>query len=291
MYDMTSCLRVPLAVGAIVFFLATAVTADPIRDAVPPLLDDAGRAGYGEFTEGALHRAFAIAPGGTWVWVSDMPTPEVAESEALRECSNYTDQSCVIFAVDNQVVFDADAWTGLWGPYIAAGEAAARPVGIRRGERFPDLLLSDPFGAKVKLSDLRGKAVLFHIWGSWCPPCQVEFPELQMLYESLKGEQGITFVLVQSREDIEKSLRWAKRHGFSMPFYDSGSKGLSDRRFRKADGGTIEDRVLAPQFPSTYVLDKNGIIVFSHSGLLRNWPQYAPFLRHVASRSGGGGAQ
>lgn len=246
-------------------------------------LDEAGLAGYREFLSSGDHRAFAIAPGGAWAWVSEMPDPDVAESEAIRNCASYSDQSCIIFAVDGQVVFDRDAWAAAWGPYTGSQEAAVRRPGTTRGTRFPDLVLTEPGGDRVQLSDLEGKIVFLHFWGSWCAPCQFEFPELQALYDSMKGDQGIAFVFVQSREDIERSRRWAEQRKFAMPFYDSGARGPSDHAFAAADGGTVDDRIVAPIFPATYVLDSHGLILFSQFGPQSRWTEYEPLLRHAAA--------
>jgi thiol-disulfide isomerase/thioredoxin len=251
-------------------------------DIAPPHLDETGHAGYREFLAGGHHRGFAIAPGGAWAWVSDMPDPDVAESEAIRACSGLTEQRCAIYALDGQVVFDRGAWAGLWGPYAGAEAAAGRPVGTARGTRFPDLALKDPGGDPVKLSDLRGRIVFLHFWGSWCAPCQIEFPELQGLYDTLKGDDSIAFVFVQAREDIARSRRWARLRGFSMPFYDSGAKGPSDHVFGTADGSTIDDRVVAPRFPATYILDSHGLVMFSRFSPPGHWAEYEPLLRHAA---------
>lgn len=250
-------------------------------DIAPPHLDETGLAGYQEFLAGGHHRGFAIAPGGAWAWVSDMPDPDVAESGAIRACSQLTEQRCAIFALDGQEVFDRAAWAGLWGPYAGTEAAAGRPVGTARGTRFPDLALKDPGGDPVKLSDLRGRIVFLHFWGSWCAPCQVEFPELQGLYDAMKGDDRITFVFVQAREDIERSRRWARLRKFSMPFYDSGAKGPSDRDFAVAGGDSIADRVVAPRFPATYILDSHGLVLFSRFSPPSHWGEYEPLLRHA----------
>ncbi len=45
-------------------------------------------------------------------------------------------------------------------------------------------------GHTLKLSDLRGKAVVLNFWATWCPPCKEEIPwfvELQKRY----GAAGI----------------------------------------------------------------------------------------------------
>ena len=250
-------------------------------DIAPQHLDASGLAGYREYLSSGDHRVFAIAPGGAWAWVSEMPDPDVAESEAIRNCSGYTEQRCTIYSIDGQVVFDPDQWAAAWGPYADSKEAAERSLGTARGARFADLALTAPDGAAVTLSDLRGKIVFLHFWGSWCAPCQFEFPELQALYDSLGDNDGVAFVLVQSREDIERSLRWAKQRHFSMPFYDSGARGPSDHAFALADGGHIEDRFLVPVFPSTYILDSHGLVLFSQHGPQESWSLYEPLLRHA----------
>jgi len=271
---------VAVAAALVAAAIPPALAGNP--EPAPPLLGAEGIAGYRAFLESGDHRAFAIAPGGAWAWVSDMPDPDVAESEAIRACAGYTDQRCIVYAADGQVVLDSEAWAASWGPYLSAEAAAARPVGTGRSMRFPDVMVTDPGGTAVTVSNLRGRIVLIHFWGSWCPPCQVEFPELQQLYDLLATDERIAFVLIQSREDMARSRLWADHRGVTMPLYDSGARGPSDRMLRTADGTGIEDRLVAPLFPATYVLDGNGIIVFSHFGPLARWPEYGLFLRHAA---------
>jgi thiol-disulfide isomerase/thioredoxin len=273
--------RCVLAAAGLMTSWGSLAQAESSEPAAPQLGKDA-RAGYQEFLDGRYHRAFAIAPGGVWAWVSDMPDPEVAESEAIRTCSGFTEQRCTLYAMDDQVILDPAAWALSWSPYLDAAAAARRPVGTARAMRIPDLMVTAPGGAPTKLSELRGNIVFLHFWGSWCAPCQVEFPELQRLYESVSANERIKFVLVQSREDIERSRSWAKRRGITMPLFDSGARGPSDHAFRIADGTSIEDRILAPVFPATYVLDSHGTVLFSHLGPLHGWADYAPLLRHAA---------
>ena len=280
--------RLPILVAGLTFAIAAAgmpLAQAESLDIAPPHLDETGIAGYREFLAGGHNRGFAIAPGGAWAWVSDMPDPDVAESEAIRACSQLTEQRCTLYALDGQVVFDRAAWAGSWGPYAGAEAAAGRPVGTARGTRFPDLVLKDPDGDPVKLSDLQGKVVFLHFWGSWCAPCQFEFPELQAMHDALKGDEGIAFVFVQSREDIVRSRRWAGQRGFSMPFYDSGAKGPSDRDFAIAGGDSLADRIVAPRFPATYILDSHGLVMFSRFSPPGHWGEYEPLLRHASEHS------
>ncbi len=242
-------------------------------------LNTMGKQGYLEFQAAPLHRAFAIAPGGAWAWASGSTTVEVAESDALNACRQYTEQPCHLYAVDDQIVFDEAAWNTSWD---LRTDAKNTVIGTGRGNQFPDLTLNAPDGRKVNLSDLRGKPVFLHFWGSWCPPCQAEFPELQALYDSLGGDNAVTFVLVQGRESIVKSRRWAAKRAITMPLYDSGHQGQEDHSFSLADSSKVADRRMATAYPTTYVLDANGLVVFHQAGPGEQWFQYEKMFRHLA---------
>src|SRR5438270_11907810 len=50
--------------------------------------------------------------------------------------------------------------------------------GDLRGKDAPDFELQALDGKKVKLSELRGKAVVVNFWATWCDPCKLEMPWL-----------------------------------------------------------------------------------------------------------------
>ncbi|MCL4470829.1 MAG: TlpA family protein disulfide reductase [Gammaproteobacteria bacterium] len=254
-------------------------------DAVPHL-DTQGKAGYKEFMAAGKHRSFVIAPGGAWAWKSDEAAADSATDRALQACQRQTDQPCVPYAVDDKVVFDAKAWSTLWGPYQSRAEAAKAKTGKDRGDRFFDLAIRSASGKPMKLSDLRGKVVVVHFWGSWCPPCRREMPELQKLYQELGASSGVRLVLLQMREDFSAARQWAQQQHLTLPLHDSGVKDMASDFLTLANGKTMPDRRLAVAFPTTYVLDRHGVVVFSHIGPISGWPQYLPFLLDVAAKSG-----
>jgi thiol-disulfide isomerase/thioredoxin len=254
--------------------------------AIPPHLQPANHIEFHDYLDAPDHRAFAVAPGGAYGWSAGQPSEPVAEEKALDDCGAHTDQHCVMFSVDGQVVFDGKAWSRLWGPYATAKQAAAASIGSARGNRLPDLALRDEHGKPVTMTALAGKVVFLHFWGTWCPPCLRELPEVKKLHDALADRRDVAFVLVQARESAEVARDWLHRQALSLPLYDSGSRGESDDQFHLSGGGKIADRQVAARFPTTYVLDKRGMVVFSHVGPLADWLAFEAFLRDTADRSG-----
>jgi thiol-disulfide isomerase/thioredoxin len=251
-----------------------------------PHLDASGQEAYREFFEAGAHRAFVIAPGGTWAWKADAVSAEAATRDALQTCQQQAGSSCVPYAIDDRVAFDAQKWPTLWGPYPRRAEAGKARVGQERGNRFFDLAFKNPAGKAMKVSDLRGQVLLLHFWASWCPPCRREMPQLQQLHQALGGASGVQMVLLQVRESFATASQWAQQQQVALPLHDSGVKDRGGKFLTLADGGTLPDRALASTFPTTYILDRYGVVVFSHAGPIEGWVQYLPFLRDVAARSG-----
>lgn len=251
-----------------------------------PHIDDKGREGYRTFRSMPGHRAFAVAPGGAWGWSDSEASRERAMAAAVAACETYTDQPCIVYAVDDEVVFDGVRWSQLWGPYHDRENAKRAATGVERGYRFPDLKFTKQDGRTASISALAGKVVLLHFWGTWCTYCRPELTELQALHDELKGREDIEFALLQVREPYTTTRAWMDEQGFTLPQHDSGVTADGDEQLWLSDGSPIRDRRLALVFPTTYVLDKHGIVVFRRVGPAFRWTEYLPLLNDVADRSG-----
>lgn len=80
------------------------------------------------------------------------------------------------------------------------------------GEVAPDFETEDVFGNPVRLSQFRGQPVWLMFWGSWCPPCRAEFPDIQAAYQQLEP-RGLRMLGVSLREPPLDAASYAARNG------------------------------------------------------------------------------
>jgi len=253
-------------------------------DSIPHVSQNA-RDNFANYIYSPNNKAFAISPGGAWAWVNGLDTEELAREKAIKDCQENGQQRCAIYALNDRIVFDEKHWYGLLQPYSSTKTAAKAETGTNRGMRFPDIQFKDEKGTNRKISNYRGAVTIVHFWGSWCPPCLGELPDLSHFYQEmnkeLKGKARL--ILLQVREPLSDSKQWLKRNQLTgLPLYDSGIKSQEDDKFRLADGAVLADREIARVFPTTYILDKNGIVLLVRYGPIHKWSEYLGFIRHAA---------
>jgi peroxiredoxin len=74
-----------------------------------------------------------------------------------------------------------------------------------QSDKVNDFTLNDLDGNPVTLSELDGLIIL-DFWATWCPPCKVEIPYLQNLYNDY-SDQGLHIIGI-STEDINTQQRF-----------------------------------------------------------------------------------
>jgi cytochrome c biogenesis protein CcmG/thiol:disulfide interchange protein DsbE len=130
------------------------------------------------------------------------------------------------------------------------------PVAPENGALAPDFTLNliGEHGKPVRLSSLKGKAVLLNFWATWCEPCKIEMPwlvELQKKY----GPQGLQVVGVAMDDAGDKAIAaFAHKMGVNYVILQ-GTEKVADLY------GGLEG------LPTTFFLDRSGIVVDQAMGL------------------------
>jgi len=137
--------------------------------------------------------------------------------------------------------------------------------------RCPNFVFQDEQSRIKELKDYRGKIIFVHFWASWCVHCQREMPSIQKLYDELKNEEEIVFLLLTAKKDFYDTKRWAGALGYDVPL-----------ALLNPSGGRMMIKV--PTIPRTLILDRNGIVVLSKTGGT-HWAYWLERIRDLSKPS------
>lgn len=129
--------------------------------------------------------------------------------------------------------------------------------------KAPDFRLATLDGDEFYLSDFRGKVVMLNFWGTWCPPCRKEIPDLVNLQEKY-NKDGLEIVGITinsgSASDIQKFVN-EKNINYTI-LTDFNNSETQQVTF--LIGQTIGQQITS--IPTTLVIDREGYIVKGYLG-------------------------
>lgn len=131
---------------------------------------------------------------------------------------------------------------------------ASSNKGPRVGQPLDNFNLSQLGGSSLQLAGLKGKAIIINFWATWCVPCQEEMPLLEKY--SRKYSDNLTVIGVNSQEQIGVVRDFVTKFGITFPI------GLDAN-------GDLTRSYLINGFPTTFFVDKDGILRNMHIGVLR----------------------
>jgi thiol-disulfide isomerase/thioredoxin len=135
---------------------------------------------------------------------------------------------------------------------------------IAVGKESPDFTLLNLSGEEVSLSDYRGKIVMINFWATWCGFCKKEMPDMQRLSEE---NDDLVILAVDVME--EKSL-----------VEDYIKEGGYDFEVVLDEKGEVAKNYLVSAFPTSYFVDKDGILLGGVPGML-TWERMNEILDNI----------
>jgi thiol-disulfide isomerase/thioredoxin len=102
------------------------------------------------------------------------------------------------------------------------------------------------------LSDFRGKTLVINVWGSWCPPCRLETPDL-IAESKAQAARGVVFLGVDTTEtaQVVRAYVAAKSIPYAQAVATSTSEFAKDYDIRN--------------YPTTFVIGPDGVLRARHA--------------------------
>lgn len=131
----------------------------------------------------------------------------------------------------------------------AEGDGSYTVIAPDKRKQAPTLTGKDLAGKPLTTDGRAGRILVLNVWGSWCPPCRKEAPDLVKAASRLKGKAD--FIGISTRDQsAEAADAFCREFGITWPnFFDPDGELL------------LALRDLPPKaIPSTLVIDGQGRI-------------------------------
>lgn len=122
----------------------------------------------------------------------------------------------------------------------------------------PAFNLTAPDGKPVVFpASPASKVTIINFWASWCPPCKIEFPELNKLARDYSG-RGVRVVAVTVDKALANVNQFLQQSGISSPALEVARD--PDSKAARAFS--------AKAMPTSFIIDRKGVIRYAHMGFL-----------------------
>jgi len=156
-----------------------------------------------------------------------------------------------------------------------AATPAAAKVGVdrsRKGQPFPDAVITDPDGEEMAMDEFKGVPTLVNLWATWCAPCVKELPTLDRLAATHRDDGSLGVVTISQDMGPQGSVR---------AFLDK--LGIKDLGAYQDAGMKLSDAYGAQILPTTVLYDGAGREVWRVTGPMEwDGPEAAKLLAEAA---------
>ena len=114
-------------------------------------------------------------------------------------------------------------------------------------------------GKAVKFSEAtKGKVVFLNFWGTWCPPCRAEIPDIIEISNEFASKGLVVIGMANERVAGDEAISKVKEFAASKNI--SYTNFISNQEVRELYGGINF-------IPQTFIIDKQGNIVETINGM------------------------
>lgn len=145
-------------------------------------------------------------------------------------------------------------------PTTQPGNPISRNVtsvfGPQPGDQAPDFSVTTTDGRTLSLQDItqRRKPVVLYFFATWCPTCVLDLRQAKQVYPNYADRIEFVAIDLDTEEDAQTIDAFVQQHGFG-----------SLKNFAPANEKTLVDYRIT-QTSTKYIINRDGIVVFSHSG-------------------------
>lgn len=114
------------------------------------------------------------------------------------------------------------------------------------GDKAPDFSVRGLDGSALKLSELKGRAVVLNFWGTFCLPCREEMPALQRAADKYSSS-GVAVIGMNLGENAVTVKSFVDQYKVRFPVYLDKEE-------------TIRKRYGVMSYPSTFFIRPDGTV-------------------------------
>ena len=119
------------------------------------------------------------------------------------------------------------------------------------GKNLPDFTVRTLSNERFSISNLKGKIIVINFWFAGCAPCIAEMPGLNRLVSEY-GDREIVFLAVSPEPPQYIKENFLTKHRLDFKIVPEANK--------------IIENIMASGYPTTYFIDKSGIIKEAFNG-------------------------
>jgi thiol-disulfide isomerase/thioredoxin len=165
---------------------------------------------------------------------------------------------------------EALAQEGRDAPAKAPPAQEQKPAVLQVGDTMPaGVQLTDTAGKPFSFQEARGKVVAIHFWSTTCPWEKAAQPKLMQLAKNLEGKDAVVVAIAANHEEIggpPQPEAFAAKDETARPYAGLRRKAEEvhfNHRILVDHGGAVARLLAAKTTPHCFVIDKQGVLVYS----------------------------